>query len=128
MSLSTNSTIPASLLPSSSLSLVQNSRINYKWQWYGGRTVRGLSIVLVARTRTQVASEVHSVNAHVDVETGKYWVCHIPGKSFHLLHMCTLGVPPYSSFIWLLLYCSTHAEAVRKWSVFAFDNFFGCET
>jgi hypothetical protein len=32
----------------------------------------------------QVASEVHSINARIDLETGKYWVCHIPGKAFYL--------------------------------------------
>jgi len=51
MSLSTNSTLPASLLPSclnASLNLMRNTRIDYKWKLCDGRTVRGPSIVLIA--------------------------------------------------------------------------------
>jgi hypothetical protein len=96
MSLSTNSTIPASLLPSSNLSLVQNTRINYKWQWYGGRTVRGLSIVLMARNRTQVASEVHSFNA-LTISMSK--LASIECATLQVRpFICTSSVPPYSSF------------------------------
>jgi hypothetical protein len=88
MSLSTNSTIPASLLPSSldsSLNIMRNTRIDYKCERYGGKTVRGLSIVQMSRNRSKLqARSIQSTHTSTSkLASMGCNLCHIPGKAFH---------------------------------------------
>lgn len=88
----------------SSLDLVRNTRIDYKWQHDGGKTVRGPSIVLMAWELFQIASEVRFDDAQINMAYNrKAHARHAMCKVFsHRLTICLIAFGGYDEIVSLL--------------------------